>query len=237
MSEILTFSVEDMVPERAAAFALQGIPVDVDVPDHVEALWGQAVELLTDLAEPRGLLAEVTQAEFAQVYAGDGLNEPETPVGDVFPQADHLALFAVTLGGRISQAITEHFASRDFALGYMLDSVASVAADRLAESAEARYCQTLTTTGRSSPSMGVLRYSPGYCGWHISGQRKLFEHLQPDRIGITLRASFLMDPLKSVSGVVIAGPRECHRVPTTYSFCSACQTYACRDRIQSLSDG
>ena len=84
---------------------------------------------------------------------------------------------------------------------------------------------------------GVLRYSPGYCGWHISGQRRLFDYLDPGQIGITLRESFLMDPLKSVSGVLIAGPREIHRFTDDYDFCDQCDTRGCRQRLRALYAG
>ena len=57
---------------------------------------------------------------------------------------------------------------------------------------------------------GVLRYSPGYCGWHVSGQINLFNTLTPEKIGITLGESCLMNPLKSVSGVLVAGPPNIH---------------------------
>ena len=68
----------------------------------------------------------------------------------------------------------------------------------------------------AATGIGVLRYSPGYCGWHISGQRRLFAHLRPERIGITLHDSYLMEPLKSVSGVLIAGAKEIHAFADTY---------------------
>jgi hypothetical protein len=78
-----------------------------------------------------------------------------------------------------------------------------------------------------------LRYSPGYCGWHISGQRKLFDFLKPETIGISLRESHLMEPLKSVSGVVIVGPAGIHAFQDEYPFCERCKTHGCRERIGS----
>ena len=81
----------------------------------------------------------------------------------------------------------------------------------------------------------LLRYSPGYCGWHVSGQKRLFEFLQPQQIGITLRESFLMQPLKSISGVMIAGPIDIHRFKNDYPFCERCETEGCRERIRALA--
>jgi hypothetical protein len=42
-----------------------------------------------------------------------------------------------------------------------------------------------------------------------------------------------MEPLKSVSGVIAAGPAEIHDFEMTYSFCRDCVTKSCRERISS----
>jgi hypothetical protein len=234
MSEIVTFSTEEMTPDRAAVFENQSIPLDAAVSRGVEALFERALRRLADSATPRGLYSEISIADFAMVYRGEGRNEPRTPVGDILGQADHLALFAVTLGDRIGQEITRCFHSNDLALGAMLDSAASAAADKLAELVERRFARALSADGRAAPGTAVLRYSPGYCGWHISGQKKLFAFLHPEQIDISLRESFLMEPLKSVSGVLIAGPREIHEFDMTYPFCERCEERGCRERIKSL---
>jgi hypothetical protein len=230
MREILRFTADDITPKRAVVLELQGIPADVVVSERVSALCDTAFGLFAEFVDPVGVLQEISVGEFAPVYRGEGRNEPDTPVGDIFPQANPLALFAVTLGPRISRRITDLFESNDAAVGCMLDSVASVAADELAGVVEGRYLGSLAEAGRVAPGAEALRYSPGYCGWHVSGQRALFDSLCPEAIGISLRESFLMDPLKSVSGVVLVGPRELHAFDDVYPFCAACETKGCRER-------
>ncbi|MHC4697624.1 MAG: vitamin B12 dependent-methionine synthase activation domain-containing protein [Planctomycetota bacterium] len=234
MSETLTFTIDEVTPPRAAVFENQGIPAETVVRDGVDALYEKALALFAETADCTGVLAEISQADFEAVYQGQGGNEPETPVADILGRAEHLALFAVTLGARISQKIDELFESNDYPLGCMLDSAASAGADRMAEVAQSRFRDMLLTRGSPASVSVVLGYSPGYCGWHVSGQRRLFEFLRPERIGITLRESFLMEPLKSVSGVLIAGPREIHDFPPAYTFCSECETLGCRERMRAL---
>jgi hypothetical protein len=82
----------------------------------------------------------------------------------------------------------------------------------------------------------VLPYSPGYCGWHVTGQRRLFDRLEPQRIGVTLNSSCLMQPLKSVSGVLVIGPSSIHEFDNDFDFCALCSTYQCRARIGLLTD-
>lgn len=234
MNTILEFTPYDVVPDRDAVLENQGIPPGSTVNSHIDGLYAQAGSLFSDTSEPVGMFREISKDDFATVYHGEGQNEIETPVGDIFHQADHLALFVVTLGPLMGQEIARLFQANDFALACMLDAAASVAADQAADLVERRFRETLRHRGWNRTGGGVLRYSPGYCGWHVSGQRRLFGFLQPERIGVTLRDSFLMEPLKSVSGVIIAGPREIHNFPISYSFCSQCETRTCRERLRAL---
>ncbi len=134
----------------------------------------------------------------------------------------------------IWDAIAEAFEAMDFALGNMLDSVASAAADKLVEVVQGRFLGNLSSRGRATAMTRVLGYSPGYCGWHLSGQRALFRFVRPECIGVTLRDSCLMEPLKSVSGVLIAGPTGLHDFPVSYPCCRECETFGCRDRLRAL---
>jgi hypothetical protein len=228
------FSFSDVAPEKKAVLENQGIPPGTALSDQIEQVYEEAITIIRSTAAPTGVLSEISQARFAKVYEGEGRNEPTTPVGDIFEKSDYLALFAVTVGRRTSEEITRRFDANDFAVASMLDSAASAVAENAADLVEQRFGESLKTRSRFSATTGVLRYSPGYCGWHISGQKKLFECLSPERIGLSLRASFLMEPLKSVSGVIIAGPREIHNFPISYDFCSQCETRSCRQRLRAL---
>jgi hypothetical protein len=233
MNETSTFSADAVLPDKHTVFANQGIPTQQRAREETESLYARALSLLSRLALPKGVASQISKTDFADVYQGEGRNEPSTPVGDMFGQAHSLALFAVTIGPEIGSEIDRLFGSNDFALGCMLDSAASAAADRLSDIAERHYIETRSTKEHTSRDMTVMRYSPGYCGWHISGQKKLFKFLDPGQIGISLGESFLMQPLKSVSGVIIAGPREIHDFQDSYPFCSECQGHDCRQRLRA----
>ena len=43
-----------------------------------------------------------------------------------------------------------------------------------------------------------------------------------------------MQPLKSVSGVLVAADREAHDFDIDFDFCADCADQACRQRIQSI---
>jgi cobalamin-dependent methionine synthase I len=114
----------------------------------------------------------------------------------------------------------------------MLDAVASAGADLLADRLAERYRQRLA--GRGMDATRVLPYSPGYCGWPTRGQRSLFDALRPEEVGVTLNDSCLMSPIKTVSGVLVAGPGEAHRFRPDFPFCDDCRTHECGRRMASV---
>lgn len=234
MRKIIEISIDDVKPGEDDVLKVQGISSDKETSHNVKRLLKRAIELFLKSAHPIGVISEISIAEFEFVYVGEGLNEKETPLDEIFRKADSLSLFVLTVGDRTSQKIDELFKSNEFALGSMLDSVASIGTDKAADVVENHYFNLLSKKGKIDSSLGILRYSPGYCGWHVSGQKKLFEFIHPEDIGITLLDSFVMKPLKSISGVMVAGKKEIHNFKDSYSFCKQCRTHSCRDRIKKL---
>jgi hypothetical protein len=234
MREIMEIPVGQVKPERAAVLETQGIPSQAELSEEVELLLKTAGEAFMESSQPVCILCSISVPEFEKVYRGEGLNEKKTPLEEILKQTDYLALFAVTLGEGITDRIDDLFKTNDFALGSMLDSVASAAADKAAEIAEQRFLGFLSEQGKSDPSRAVMRFSPGYCGWHMSGQKKLFEFLHPEDIGIELLESFLMKPLKSISGVLVYGSKEIFDFEDSYGFCSECRSHSCRERTKAL---
>jgi hypothetical protein len=235
VTAVLEFQPADLAPDRDAVLERLGIPPETVLAERTEQIYAAATRILAESAAPAGVLADISVEEFRAVYDGEGRNAERSPVADISDRAEHLALFAVTLGEPASQAVHGRLAEQDFALAYVLDAMASVAADDIADLAERRFAAMLRERGWETPDGAVLRYSPGYCGWDVTGQRTLFAYLKPERVGLTLTDSCLMKPLKSVSGVIIAGPRAIHRFPPTYDFCERCEERTCRSRLRALA--
>ena len=232
MRQRVEWTAHESIPARRDVLHLQGLPPDGSVPARIEALADAATALFLRIAEPRAIVGEIDRAAFEEVYRGEGRNAPETPLDVIVPKAERLALFAATVGAGATARIRELFDAHELALGYMLDSVCSAAADHLAELLSARY---LGATGEgASRGWRVLPYSPGYCGWHVSGQKKLFASLGPEEIGITLNSSCLMQPLKSVSDVLIAGPGPIHKFHPKFPFCEECREKPCIERMRTV---
>jgi hypothetical protein len=236
MRRIVDIPFESLSVNVDEVLALQGYPPGVRPGARVESILADAIDELARSCEPRGVAEAVSRETFREIYEGNGLNETETPVADVFPLADHLVLFAVTLGEAVSKRIDDLFAAQNFPLGSMLDSAASDATERAGGYLETEVLEALRRSGKADGATRLLRYSPGYCGWHMSGQGALFAALRPGEIGIKLGESFLMQPLKSMTGVILGGSARIHDFEMRYPFCARCATIGCRERIRRVME-
>jgi hypothetical protein len=226
--------LEEVRPTRVSVLEHQGIPEDAEVPPRILEVYESSASLFADRARPRGLIAEIDKIAFGEVFSGEGQNAGDAVVASVYPKAEELALFTATMGGEVSETISELFDRNDFARGVMLDAIASMAADLASEVLADRYLDYLLDEGRATATHHVLGYSPGYCGWHVTGQRKLFDYLTPGEIGVSLNDSCLMSPLKSVSGVLVSGEIDAHVFRAGFSYCPECKNHSCLDRMERL---
>lgn len=85
---------------------------------------------------------------------------------------------------------------------YIADAIGSVIAEKTADCMEIALDEYIHDRGWRHTN----RFSPGYCGWHVSEQKKLFPLFpSAEPCGIRLTDSSLMLPIKSVSGVIGLG--------------------------------
>ncbi|MFC1481572.1 vitamin B12 dependent-methionine synthase activation domain-containing protein [Candidatus Neomarinimicrobiota bacterium] len=229
MKRLIQFDITSVTPEQSAVLSHQGLPEGTLPGIAIKQLLNAAYTEFERLCRPVGITEEVAAADFPRIFNGEDQNHHDSPINQIYPQARQLTLFVITMGTEVSDRIAELFKVNDYALGAMLDSVASMAADQAASVIENRVADQYCTQADAA-----LAYSPGYCGWHISGQKRLFQHLNPAEIGITLNSSYLMSPVKSVSGVVISGPSKIHKFVPKFNFCKECRTKSCVERIAEL---
>jgi len=115
---------------------------------------------------------------------------------------ESVAIFACTAGAGIGDYSKELMHDGDFIKGYIADVVGS----EIVESAMDKIQNELELQMKYHQLHVTDRYSPGYCGWSVAEQHKLFSFFPNDFCGISLTPSSLMHPIKSVSGVIGIGP-------------------------------
>jgi len=226
------FSKREAVPEAREILAAQSLPEEDALAPRLRRLLDEAMAAYASLVEPRAVLEELSPESFAAVLAPLGIPGDDLVVGRVYPRAEGLALFVATVGEAVPARIRRLFHEDALAEGWMLDAVASAGADLLADRLAERFQRALVQQGMNDTR--VLPYSPGYCGWPTRGQRPLFDTLRPEEIGVTLNDSCLMSPIKTVSGVLVAGPGEAHKFRPDFPFCDDCQTHECGRRMASV---
>jgi hypothetical protein len=234
MRKIIELTVADLLPTPAEVLANQGMAGRANIPERIKSLLDSALDMFRQLAEPKGLLQDVSLEEFESIYNGNGMNSPEGPVPPIVAMADGLALFAATMGNSLAVKSSALFKEGGAALGYMLDAVNSSAAELLGRQMCRQFLAFLPEEKRATRVLKAQYYSPGHCGWHISGQTKLFQILQPEEIGVTVNANWAMQPVKSISGVLVAGDMDIHRFAPVFSFCKQCKEHKCVKRLLLL---
>jgi hypothetical protein len=236
MRTIIDLVIADLTPTPREVLSAQGMAGRANIPERIMTLLDSALDIFRQLAEPKGLIKEVTLSEFEAIYEGNGLNSPEGPIPLIVPKADGLAIFAATMGSSLISKSSELFAQGGPALGFMLDAVNSSAAERLGRQMGQRFVSRMPEVISGAQQPKVQYYCPGHCGWHISGQTKLFQSLHPEDIGMSVNDRWVMQPIKSISGVLVAGEIDIHRFQPSFSFCKDCKEHKCVKRLLLLEN-
>lgn len=236
MRRLIDLTVDEIMPSAAEVLENQGMAGRQNIPSRIISLLDSALDLFRELAKPRGLMQDLPIANFEPIYDGNGLNAPECPVPPIVAQADALALFAATMGPDLAARSSDLFAKGGAVLGFMLDAVNSAGAEHLGQRMCRKFLELQSEELSRAKQLKVQYYCPGHCGWHLSGQEKVFEALHPEEIGITLAPSWAMHPVKSISGVLIAGGIEIHRFRPNFPFCKICKEHKCVSRLKLLEN-
>jgi len=234
MKTLIELTVEKVTPSVAEVLAAQGMAGRQNIPARITALLDSALEIFKQLAEPKGMLEELPISTFGAIYDGNSRNSPVCPVPAIVARADALAVFAATMGNALITRSSELFAQGGPALGFMLDAVNSAGAERLGRLMCHKFLELLPEELRRAKKLTVQYYCPGHCGWHLSGQERVFQMLHPEEIGISLKSSWAMFPTKSISGVLVAGEIEIHRFKPDFTFCKVCKEHKCLQRLRIL---
>ncbi|MCP5063623.1 MAG: hypothetical protein GY936_14345 [Ignavibacteriae bacterium] len=116
-------------------------------------------------------------------------------------QMKEAMLFVVTIGHEFDEWSRSTFNSGDPLAGFIIDLLGSELAESTADWIENKIVSIVRIENKKCSN----RYSPGYCGWDVSEQHKLFSFFPEDFCGISLTKTALMKPHKSVSGIIGIG--------------------------------
>jgi hypothetical protein len=129
-------------------------------------------------------------------------------------RSDSAALFVCTAGEEIGARSKKSMKEGDLLRGYIYDVIGSEAVEAAADLMQDQLESEMKSLGRAITN----RFSPGYCGWLVVEQHKLFQLMPDNFCGIKLNPSALMYPMKSISGIIGIG-ENVKRRPYTCSLC------------------
>lgn len=146
------------------------------------------------------------------------------PIARFLQPAVRVAAFVVTVGDEIEVLADRRLRNGSRLEGYVLNAIGSAAADAAVDAlADIIYFEDASPDEALTPP-----FSPGYCGLSLDEQISLFAIVPTKTIGVKLLPTMIMQPLKSVSGLIGIGPSsqvEAHGVP-----CQWCDLTTCHMR-------
>jgi hypothetical protein len=189
--------------------------------ENKDMVSGMIAEVLHKLNEICDIRAEYVIKENARldiVNKSINIDKTDFNIGKIITaqlkKTESLAIFLCTAGQEAGEFSRKLMSERDYLKGYISD----IAGSEVVEAAADLMQDILKKDVEENGLKITNRFSPGYCGWDVAEQHKLFSFVPGDFCGIRLLDSALMDPVKSVSGVIGIG-REVKFRPYTCNLC------------------
>lgn len=136
--------------------------------------------------------------------------------------SEKVICFIGSIGSAVDREITRLFRANRLSEAYILDAMGSVAVESMVE----QFQQEVEHRYKNEDKSTTLRFSPGYCDWPVTEQKKLFQLFPSKDIDVELSDSCLMKPRKSISGVFGITPRK----SSPYNPCLDCRRRDCETR-------
>ena len=150
---------------------------------------------------------------------GTALTLVGTSIADHMAGAVAVGVLAVTIGMGVERELRRYSVMPDSVDGMVFDAAATTLVERAADAAEASIVRAAADRGLFTN----FRFSPGYGDLPMQTQPVLLSALDAQRrLGITLSATYLMTPTKSVTAVV---GMFAARQPSTHASCAGCPCF------------
>jgi hypothetical protein len=180
---------------------------------------------LTTLVEPR-LHYRIEKVDnvgkgFVSIQGGTTFRSPK--LSQALKDSGEIVCFVATIGSAIEDEIIQLMAEKRLSEAYILDAMGSVAVENVVEQFHQRKEAKFAAENKSV----TLRFSPGYCDWPVTEQKKLFGLFGSESTGVELLDSCLMQPRKSISGVFGLFHTANPRTSLPYNPCQRCKKIDC----------
>jgi len=168
------------------------------------AAWDAALEDARALARPAAcwVFLPVEGIRHDRVVLSDGATLGGGPLAAVVAGATDLAVIVCTIGPGLETRAREHSRGGDMLRGLLLDTLGTWMVDALRQ----EICRSLEADACAAGLRVSTALSPGESAWGLADQTVIFSLVDTRSIGVSLGASLLMTPVKSLSLVMGRGP-------------------------------
>jgi hypothetical protein len=215
----IAYSEVELSPEEV----LNEIGYGESLPDsEVLEVILQLLSLLKREVQPRYvyLISEGWIEGTSAVHIQNHILNTGPTISRLLEKSSSFAVFAATAGVEFEQITQEYKKKEDILVHYILDIMGTTIVEKVGDYMESKLEKLL-------PDMlHTHRFSPGYCNWHLTEQRKIFSLLGDQPCGIILSDVCLMNPIKSISGIIGIGKE----VQTRKYACQYCELETCYKR-------
>jgi len=181
----------------------------------------ELIQLGNKIVAPRAIFRIIDNPTIAKDSVE--LNEVRFEVGPrvahQLKNTDSIAVFVCSIGPGVTDAYHEFAGTNEPLKAYYVDMLGSISVEKSIDIFQSQLEAEIKVQRKNITN----RYSPGYCGWNVSEQKKLFGLLPENPCGIRLSDSCLMIPSKSVSGFIGIG----ENVHFTQYQCHICDLEKC----------
>lgn len=198
------FSFQDLkldVPQVERIMGYKSGESDEVLAELIGAALGEAEQVCQIKAELRIFRGVSFNGEDKTVRIENEVFDLKKIVYSQIRKSEAVAVFLATAGDRLGIMSRQAMKEGDLLKGYVYDIIGSEVADGAAGIMQDELEKTIKAGGEKITN----RYSPGYCGWDVAEQHKLFRLMPANFCGISLNDSALMSPEKSVSGFIGIG--------------------------------
>lgn len=134
--------------------------------------------------------------------------------------------FIATIGNRIEKVISRCMSTHHYSDAYIVDAMGSVGIENVVEQFHHRMALRYHTRGEDV----TLRFSPGYCDWDLTDQKKIFGLFDPDQVDVDILGSCFIVPRKSIVGLFGICPAHHGISQCSYNPCHECSRLDCTMR-------
>ena len=176
-----------------------------EMPEPFNSYLDEAFQEANELCNIQGAIFTSNKIQFHSNFSEFSVEGKLFEAGKLVTRqlkaATSLMLFICTAGEDIGQKSQSLLHGDDPAKGYIYDVLGSLTVEAAMDKIMEQRSAELLASGIKTSN----RYSPGYCDWAVKDQHQLFSFFPENHCGISLNASSLMHPIKSVSGVIGIG--------------------------------